>query len=85
MESYTYRLQIEPVKEGGFVVKVPALPGCVTQGETYDEAVVKAQECIEGFLEALVKAKQPIPRDPLPTRQVDRYLTIVKASLSLPA
>ena len=56
MKTYTYKINIEPATEGGFVVKVPALPGCVTQGETYEEAVAMAQECIEGYLEALAKA-----------------------------
>ena len=40
---------------------VPSLPGCVTWGETYDDAVEKARECIKGFLEALAKAGDPIP------------------------
>lgn len=64
MKQHHYRVVIEPAEEGGYTVFVPALPGCVTQGETYDEAVVMAKECIEGFLEALVKAGQPIPSEP---------------------
>jgi len=36
-------------------VTVPALPGCVTQGEDYEEAVAMAEECIQGYLEALAK------------------------------
>jgi predicted RNase H-like HicB family nuclease len=33
--------------EGGYWVKVPALPGCVTQGETLEEALTNAKEAIE--------------------------------------
>jgi antitoxin HicB len=65
--SYTYTVRLEPAQEGGYIVTVPALPGCHTQGETFDEAITMAQECIEGFLESLVKAGRPIPvekRDP---------------------
>jgi len=61
METHTYTVQIEPAEEGGYNVFVPALPGCVTQGATYDEAVAMAEEAIEGFLEALVKAGETIP------------------------
>jgi len=64
MDTYTYTIHLEPAEEGGYVVTVPALPGCVTQGETYPEALEMAEDCIRGFLEALAKAGQPIPREP---------------------
>ncbi len=66
MDQLTYTVNIEPDEAGGFVATVPALPGCATQGDSYDEALQMAQECIEGFLEALVKAGQPIPTEPQP-------------------
>jgi predicted RNase H-like HicB family nuclease len=53
----------EPAEEGGYVVTVPALPGCVTQGETLEEARAMAQEAITGYLEVLQKHGQPIPPD----------------------
>ncbi len=64
VKEQTYTVHLEPAEEGGYVVSVPALPGCVTQGETYEEALAMAKECISGFLEALVKAGQPIPKEP---------------------
>ena len=67
MSNYAYNIHIEEAEEGGYVVTVPSLPGCITQGETYEEAVAMAQEAIEGFLEALVKAGEPIPREPINT------------------
>ena len=70
-KRYTYTVHIEPAEEGGYVVTVPGLPGCVTQGETYAEAVAMAQEVIEGFVEALIKAGEPVPEDPEPTHPVD--------------
>jgi antitoxin HicB len=36
--------------EGGYWVKVPALPGCVTQGETVEEALANAREAIEAYV-----------------------------------
>ena len=67
MKTYAYTVHIEPAEEGGFVVSVPALPGCVTQGESYEEAMAMAREAIEGFLEALVKVGEPIPEEPINT------------------
>jgi predicted RNase H-like HicB family nuclease len=55
METYTYTVRLEPAEEGGYVVTVPALPGCITQGETYEEALAMTEDCIRGFLEALIK------------------------------
>jgi len=66
MDKVTYTVNIEADEEGGFVATVPALPGCMTQGETYEETLQKAEECIEGFLEALSKAGEPIPSEPQP-------------------
>lgn len=36
---------------GGYVVEVPSLPGCVSQGETMDEAVANIKEAIELYIE----------------------------------
>ena len=71
VSTYTYTVHLEPAEEGGYVVTVPALPGCITQGETYEEAFAMAQDCIRGFLEALEKAGQPIPREVERQRPVD--------------
>ncbi|MEK7794294.1 MAG: type II toxin-antitoxin system HicB family antitoxin [Candidatus Hydrogenedentota bacterium] len=63
MKTYTYTVHFEPAEEGGFVVSVPALPGCFTQGETYDDAVAMAQDAIECYLGAIVKLGEPIPEE----------------------
>lgn len=67
MKTLTYRIQLQPEPEGGFTVTVPALPGCVTYGETWDLAVEHAQEAIEGFLETLVQLGKTIPEEPCST------------------
>ena len=41
---------IHEAEEGGFWAEVPALPGCVTQGETLDELNANIREAIEGWL-----------------------------------
>ncbi len=42
--QYVYRVVIEPAEEGGYNVFVPALPGCLTQGETYEEALAMSKK-----------------------------------------
>ena len=76
METYTYTVHLEPAEEGGYVVTVPALPGCITEGETYRDALAMAEDCIRGFLEALVKAGQPIPREVEQHRPVEALVQV---------
>ncbi len=38
---------LEPQEEGGYTVYVPSLPGCISQGETKDEALKNIKEAIE--------------------------------------
>jgi predicted RNase H-like HicB family nuclease len=42
---------LEPSDEGGFTALVPALPGCISEGETKEEALRNVQEAIELYLE----------------------------------
>lgn len=76
METYTYTVHLEPAEEGGYVVTVPALPGCITQGDTYGEALAMAEDCIRGFVEALVKAGQPVPREADQRKPVEALIEI---------
>ena len=84
VKLYTYTVIIHPAEpnETGYWVEVPALPGCFTQGETFEEAVAHAQEAIEGHLEALAKAGEPIPEEPVPATPVESRL-IVRAPLAV--
>lgn len=56
-----FRVRIEIDEDGVFVAEVPALPGCVTQGSTREEAVENAQEAIAVYLESLKARDEPIP------------------------
>jgi len=42
---------LEPSDEGGFTVYVPSLPGCISEGETEEEALNNIKEAIELYLE----------------------------------
>jgi predicted RNase H-like HicB family nuclease len=48
----TLKAIIHEAEEGGFWAEVPALPGCVTQGETREEIEENLREAVEGWLEA---------------------------------
>jgi predicted RNase H-like HicB family nuclease len=50
-------VKIEQDEAGYFVAEVPTLPGCLSQGKTYEEAIANIKEAVEGWLE-VVEAKQ---------------------------
>ena len=56
-----YTILLHPEEEGGFSVTVPALDGCVTQGDTFEEAIENARDAIEGHLAVLKKHGWDIP------------------------
>ena len=58
-----YRVILEHEEEGGYSVWVPALPGCVSQGETPEEALANIREAIQCYVESCLKHGEPIPRE----------------------
>jgi antitoxin HicB len=56
-----YTILLERNEESGYTVTVPSLPGCITQGATWDEAITHGREAIAGYLEALRDLGKPIP------------------------
>jgi predicted RNase H-like HicB family nuclease len=54
-------LELRPEPEGGFTVSVPALPGCVTFGETIEEGMTMAEDAIAGWLAVAKEEGFPIP------------------------
>jgi predicted RNase H-like HicB family nuclease len=45
------RVVLEPSKDGGYTAFVPALPGCISEGDTRDEALKNIEEAVELYLE----------------------------------
>ncbi len=63
MKVLNYRTIFRKESKGGYTVIVPSLPGCVTYGNTIDEAVKMAKEAIKLYIESLKKANEDIPSD----------------------
>lgn len=59
----SYTVVLERESDGGFVVSVPALPGCVSQGDTRDEALANIREAIDVYIEDCHEAGDPIPQE----------------------
>ena len=56
-----FRVTIEPDENSMFVAECPALPGCVSQGKTREEAMTNIRDAIQGYLASLKKHDEPIP------------------------
>ncbi|HLG17768.1 MAG TPA: type II toxin-antitoxin system HicB family antitoxin [Blastocatellia bacterium] len=56
-----YRVLIEQDEDGVFVAEVPSLPGCISQGQSREEAVANIKEAIAGYLESLEAHGEPVP------------------------
>jgi len=54
---------LEPQRDGGYTVSVPALPGCISEGEHREGALKNIREAIELYLEVLKEDGKPITQD----------------------
>ncbi|MDO8532186.1 MAG: type II toxin-antitoxin system HicB family antitoxin [Dehalococcoidia bacterium] len=61
MADYKFTVVVERDEDGVFVVSVPALPGCHTQGETYKKALENVRDAIRLYIDALRDLGEPIP------------------------
>jgi predicted RNase H-like HicB family nuclease len=58
-----YTVILERESDGGYVVSVPALPGCVSQGDSRAEALSNIREAIELYIEDCRAAGDPVPTE----------------------
>jgi len=63
MNVLSYRVLVRKEPEGGYTVIVPSLPGCVTYGNSVEEAIDMAKEAIDLYLESLREHGEEIPTD----------------------
>jgi predicted RNase H-like HicB family nuclease len=58
----SYKVVLESQEGGGYTVYVPTLPGCVSQGETKQEAITNIKEAIELYLESYKERGLSLPQ-----------------------
>ncbi len=63
MSSRIYTVVFEQESDGGYVVSIPALPGCISQGDTRDEALANIREAAELYAEHFRERGEPLPRE----------------------
>jgi len=67
-----YPIHIEPLSEedgGGFVAYVPDLPGCMSDGETPEEAAANVRDAIKAWIATATKLGRPVPEPTLHYQQ----------------
>jgi predicted RNase H-like HicB family nuclease len=58
-----YTIILEQEADGGYVAIVPALPGCVSQGDSRDEVMRNIREAADLYIEDCIAAGDPIPSE----------------------
>lgn len=58
-----YTVILEKGRESGYVAHVPALKGCVSQGNSREEAVSNVKEAIEAYIEVLIEDGLSVPTE----------------------
>jgi len=71
----SYRLEIIPDAEGGFVAYVPDLPGCITQAETIEEVIHLIKDAKRAWIECALENNIPIP-EPSEDKNFSDYISI---------
>jgi predicted RNase H-like HicB family nuclease len=66
----TRKVIIRPGESGFYVVTVPSLPGCISQGKTRQEAIENIKEAIQVYVESLEEDGLPVPADEYETVEV---------------
>ncbi len=58
-----FKVVLEPNESGGYTVHVPILPGCISEGDSKNEALTNIKEAIELYIESLEEDGEPIPSE----------------------
>ncbi|MDD4460632.1 type II toxin-antitoxin system HicB family antitoxin [Methanothrix soehngenii] len=61
MRTLRYKIMIRLETDGTYTVIVPSLPGCLTFGDTIEEALEMAKEAIEAYIESLAARGKDMP------------------------
>ncbi|MGF1674609.1 MAG: type II toxin-antitoxin system HicB family antitoxin [Rivularia sp. (in: cyanobacteria)] len=61
--EFKRKVLLYPGEDGYFIVEVPSLSGCISQGKTREEALANIEEAIALYIEVLQNRGEPIPND----------------------
>ena len=59
------KVLVHPAEEGGFWAEIPALPGCISEGDTFEETLANIREAATGWLEVIEERMKLIPETQL--------------------
>jgi len=63
LRTMKLKVIIHEAEEGGYWAEVPAIPGCATQGDSFEELLVNIYEAVEGCLSVDIKSVEPAHGD----------------------
>lgn len=63
MKEYNYTIIFEKEEDGGYHAFCPSLPGCHTQGDTYEEAVENIKDAVKLYIESIKANGEEIPAE----------------------
>ena len=61
MCRYKYTIVVEQDEDGIYIASCPALQGCYTQGDTYEEAIANIKDAVRLHIEARKSVGEPVP------------------------
>lgn len=62
-ETYPFEIALLPRGEGGgFAITFPDLPGCISDGETIEQAIAHGRDAFQSWMESVIEERKPIPR-----------------------
>lgn len=53
--------ELQPEPEGGYTITIPSLPGCISYGKTFEEAIEMIKDAMDGWLAVAKEEGVPIP------------------------
>ena len=81
MRQFAYAVKMTPDKDdGGYVVTCRDLPEAITQGETIEQALIEAADCLEEAIAARVADERDIPL-PSAAKRGERLVSVVKTTV----
>ena len=80
MKIVTYRVRIEPGTDCGYIASFPALPGCHTQGNSIEEALINAEDALGVYVASLLADGEPVPGEPIKAASFEMSLSAVVPS-----